>query len=466
MRVDAIVDPPLGFSDDEAATDVWLKLASMSVFSKTPGDPGAPNAPAGQKPESGTSLKTAAAPKPPVRPPASAPTIKVAQPAGAPAAPGTKPATTATSLFSSHARAGLVSNATTAAPKVEKEKKPKSVRPTAPEMMNATQAGQDGGASIAGTFEKLLAADVDARFELIEHDGGNAPVMEGIAASDLAEVRALFAQLAVNHVRQVRDFMMDVRWGEATVEWVAICLPALSSLRRAADKLELPELVTALDGFSKSLTNTQAQTGARTIDGERRDAILAAYEKLAAVMPQAFALDMDRAQREAVILQSLLLQVPEVKKVHLDKLYAAGLTTLEAMLLANPGDVAATTGIDEAIARRIVTRFREYRDEVRSGVPDATRAQERERIAALTARLRMEHDAFESASRGWSPEDQERKRTSRVARARTLLDIQVMLARLGEVDLLKEVERLPFERKLARLESFLQEARDKYVAQP
>ena len=182
-------------------------------------------------------------------------------------------------------------------------------------------------------------------------------------------------------------------------------------------------------------------------------------------MPQAFALDMDRAQREAAILQSLLLQVPDVKKVTIDKLYAAGLTTLEAMLLATPGDIAATTGIDEASPRT----------SSRASASTASRCGRRpRRDARAGARPHREadgapaseHDAFETRRRGWSREDQERKKELREARARTLLDIQVVLARLGEVDRLKEIERLPFEKKLAHLESFLEEARDKYVAQP
>ena len=49
---------------------------------------------------------------------------------------------------------------------------------------------------------------------------------------------------------------------------------------------------------------------------------------------------------------------------------------------------------------------------------------------------------------------------------RRICDIQLVLARLGEVDRIKEIERLPFDRKLVHLESFLEEARDKYVAQP
>ncbi len=223
--------------------------------------------------------------------------------------------------------------------------------------------------------------------------------------------------------------------------------------------------MTALDRFSEALAGPRT-AGARIIDGALREAILAAYEELASVMPQAFALDLDRSQREAVILQSLLLQVPDVKKITVDKLYAAGLTSLEAMLLANPGDLAAATGIDPLLAERIVQRFRAYRDQLRSTVPDATRAQERERIAELTARLRREHAAFEQASRSWTREAAEQKKELRKARAQTLLDIQVVLARLGEVDRLKDIERLPFERKLAQLESFLEEARDKYVALP
>ena len=428
----------------------------MSVYTKPPHDGSGASAP--PKPDAQANKP----PGPPAKPPAqaapsvivsrsidiggprsqarpSAPTINIGppppkQPAPAPAAAAPVPSKTPTL-------------------KIE------SVRPTAPEMTPS-----DGVASIADTFERLLSTDVDQGFAALEREPGSSPKID-VSLTDLAEVRSLFAQLAANHVRQVRDFMIDLRWSDATADWIGICEPALKSLRRAADKLELSELCVALDAFSGALTGTQGN-GTRTIDGERRASILKSYETLSAVMPQAFALDLDRSQREAVILQSLLLQVPEVKKVTLDKLYAAGLTTLEAMLLATPGDVAATTGIDEALAGQIVARFGAYKEQVRKAVPDATRANEREKVAALTARLRREHAAFESAAKAWTREADEQKKELRRARAQTLLDIQLVLARLGEVDRIKEIERLPFDRKLVHLESFLEEARDKYVAQP
>ncbi|HLK41168.1 MAG TPA: hypothetical protein VKU41_30665 [Polyangiaceae bacterium] len=349
-------------------------------------------------------------------------------------------------------------------PLVVEPERPSSVRPTAPEM--APPSG--GVASISDTFERLLSAeDLDAGFASLEREAGTAGPQggHGVAAIDLAEVRSLFEQLAANHVRQVRDFMIDLRWSEATIDWLPICEPAMRSLRRAADKLELGDLCGALDRFADALSGAHA-AGERTIGGTRRETLLARYEELSALMPQAFALDMDRTQREAVILQSLLLQVPEVKKVTLDRMYAAGLTTLEAMFLATPGDIAATTGITVSLATRIVERFRNYRDQVKTTVPDATRAQERQRVAELTARLRREHDEYERAAEAWSRDAADKKKELRKARAQTLLDIRVELARLGEVQRLDELERLPFDKKLTHLEAFLEEARDKYVAQP
>ncbi len=81
-------------------------------------------------------------------------------------------------------------------------------------------------------------------------------------------------------------------------------------------------------------------------------------------------------------------------------------------------------------------------------------------------RLRTEHDAYERASESWSRDAAEKKKELRKAREQTLLDIRVELARLGEVDRLGQLERLSFEGKLAQLESFLEDAQNKYKAQP
>jgi hypothetical protein len=313
-------------------------------------------------------------------------------------------------------------------------------------------------------FDQLLTADeIDQAFANVEIGSGTTSTAPPTGETDLAEVQELFGQLAASHVRQVRDFVIDLRVSDAPAHWIAVCEPALRSLRCAADRLELRELCEALDGFSDALVTAGARAEASSIDGEWRAGLLSRYDSLVALMPQAFALDGDLSQRDGIIVQSLLLQVPGVRKVTLDKLYAAGLMTLEAMTLATPDDVASTTGLPTSLARSVVERFRRYREQVRTAVPDATRAHEREQIARLTAELRRQHYEYEFASQGWSREADEKRRQLRRARVQTLLDIQVELGRLGEVERLKEIERLPFERKIAVLESFLEDARETYA---
>jgi hypothetical protein len=334
-----------------------------------------------------------------------------------------------------------------------------------PSSANGHDRQRGASVPIADKSERLLGVEeIDVRLAALEQTPG---VLLGGSAlpTDLAEVRALFTQLAANHVRPVRDFMLDLRSGDASAEWLPICEPALRSLRRAGAKLGLVEMCASLDRFSDALSRAQ-KTGAPLVTGDERRGLLALYEELGRTMPQAFALESDRNGRESVILQSLLLQVVGVKKVTLDRLVAAGLWSLEAMFLASAPDIASTTGIDPQLAQQIVDRFQAYRAHVRSIVPDATRARERQRIADLTSRLRREHADYERASQSWSREASDAKKELRSARARTMFDIQVELARLGEVECLAQIERLPFEKKIAELKLFLDEARDKYGAQP
>ena len=377
-----------------------------------------------------------------------------------PARLGALPSVTSTPLDApSSGRASLARPATTAAAA------PLPAVAPAPPVAGSSERMRGSLLSVADRSERLLAVEeIDARLAALEQPRGTDLAGE-MLPTDLAEVRSLFTQLAANHVRPVRDFMLDLRSGDASVEWLPLCEPALRSLRRAAATLGLLDLCASLDRFGEALSRVQ-RTGSQSIGGDERQTLLALYEELGRTLPQAFALDRDRSERETVILQSLLLQVAGVRKITFDKLVAAGLWGLEAMFLATAADIASTTGIDHELAQQIVDRFREYRAQVHSAVPDPTRARERQRIADLASRLRREHDDYESASQSWSREAASAKKRLRCARARTMLDIRVELARLGEVQWLAHIERLPFEKKIEELDVFLDEARDKYGAQP
>jgi hypothetical protein len=385
-----------------------------------------------------------AAPAPPAKPAAPAPPAKPAPPApvahAEPAPPSDDEPPTDPFVRTSRSPPGPISQ------------RPPTMARDRPSLFDPSTSP-----SIEATFDKLLS-DVDASFDDLIALGSRPPPGEGEThESELQDVRALFAQLAAKHVRPVRDFMIDLKWGEAASTWLAVSEPAVRSLRGAADRLTLPELAEALDGYAHAL-KAAAVAPLPTVLGDARDMLLKAYERLEEAMPAAFALDVDHTQRESVIVHSLLLQVPGVRKATIDKLYAAGLSSLEPMFAAKPDEIAATTGVDIKLCERIVERFQIYKSELKSSVPDATRAAERDRLAQLVKRLRYQHDEFEKASSEWSADAATKKKATREGRAATLLEVNVVLARLGEVDRLKALERMAFGRKVEDLERFLEEA--------
>lgn len=332
--------------------------------------------------------------------------------------------------------------------------KPPPLRPSAAQRLDSARPPSEmfDEGSIAHAFDGLLAED-------------DRPSGPGTHETDLTPVRELFAELAAGHMRHVRDFMIDLRWNEATRDWIDICLPAVTSLRRAAQRLDLGELASGLDRLSFEL-EAAATAGGRAIEGEAKDRLLGAYAELVALLPHAFALERDRTEREAVIVQALLLSIPDVRKVTIDKMHAAGLTSLEALFRASAREVADVTGISEALASRIVDRVGAYRRELHEASPKDARAAEREKLAALTASLKEHHAAFERAKDGWSAEEKAEKRARMLAREETWLAVTLVLARFGEVETLQGIEKVPFAQRITRLEGWLEEAADRYRSAP
>lgn len=324
---------------------------------------------------------------------------------------------------------------------------PPSPRPPPPTGESSVLDFFDDG-SIASAFDALVSEE------------GSGPEV-GRLELDLAPVRELFSELAANHMRHVRDFMIDVKWGEVTRDWINICIPPVRTLRRAADRLELQELEVALAKLAVELERANS-AGGQMLDGAEKARLLETYTVLVTIMPSAFALDRDKTQREAVIVQALLLQIPDVRKVTIDKLHSAGLTSLTVLFEANANDISHVAGIPHEVATRIVERVDAYRNELKASSPSDARAAERERLAHLSKELRRHHEGYEKASSGWGAEAKKQKREHFLGREETWLEISVLLARFGEVDRLQGIEKVPFAQRIAQLTDYLEEAADKY----
>lgn len=324
--------------------------------------------------------------------------------------------------------------------------RPPDMVPTSEEELAKAFEGFDEG-SIAFAFDALVS-----------EEGASKP---GTGDFDLAPVRELFAELAANHVRHVRDFMIDVKWGQVTRDWIDICVPPVRTLCRAAERLELPELAIGLEKLANELDAANA-IGGQLLDESEKKRLLEAYDVLVKILPNAFGLDGYKSQREAVIVRALLLQVPDVRKVTIDKLHAAGLTSLTVLFDAYAKEIATVAGIPEALAERIVARVQAYRAELLASSPQDARAAEREKLAILIDQLEQHHEAYEKAANAWGPEAKATKRVEFFAREETWLGISVLLARFGEVERLQAMEKLTFAERVGELGKYLEQARNTY----
>jgi cell division septum initiation protein DivIVA len=183
-----------------------------------------------------------------------------------------------------------------------------------------------------------------------------------------------------------------------------------------------------------------------------RDDLVRAYGALSKALPQAFDLAKERDRREPVVVRHLLLQVPGVHKVAIDKLYAAGLASLDALCRSSVDDLVHVARLERDGADAISTRFRAYWSERASQSVLKAEEQARRRLSGLLEQLAVSHQEFQRAE---ADEDRERKRTARNARRTSALSINVLLAQLGEVDLVEELERSPTDRKIERIRTYV-----------
>ncbi len=303
-----------------------------------------------------------------------------------------------------------------------------------------------------------LASELDARFAASmlpsspPPPGSSSDIPDLVArADDMDGVRQLFGEMAGAFMSQVRDFMVELRHTDASTAWIEVCEPALQSLRTTCGQLDAPQLVRALDEYVQLLEAAKGAVGGR-IAGELREAVLACYDRMVEQLPEAFEVS---GGREPVIVQLLLLQVPGVHKRTVDKLFAAGVHHLEAFLRSRPDDLAAVAAIDVELAARIVAKFQDYRRRVSSLVAPVIPDEEREILSRRIEQLREQDEGYEKARAGWSTGDVAAKRRYRRQRGQTLKEIYVVLARMGEVDRIDRLQKLPVRTQLEDLERFL-----------
>jgi len=312
------------------------------------------------------------------------------------------------------------------------------------------------------SVRKLPPLEIDLDDELdAAFDGakvsGDAIAGEGRMQSTediLQELRRLFGEIASHHTAQIRDFIVELSRGPTSKQWAEICAPSLDSIRRAADGIAHPELSATLLRFEKAMDDTRRGDGGAMVSGKRRTQLLEAYAALTEILPEAFDLERHSGRRDPIIIHILLSQVPGLTTVSRDRIYAAGLSSLEVFFAARPDEFAAATGIPPGLSERVVERFAAYRASRAERAERAQHSAERDHLAELVGKLRQCQDDFRKAELEESIRNKRRLRDERASLAR---QIDLALAHLGEIDLIEAIKRLPVDAKIERVARFLRQ---------
>ncbi len=330
--------------------------------------------------------------------------------------------------------------------------------PAAPPLAAPALPAPEVAPSAAGRPPRRAHSDsVGAAFDQAMEPGPDGGPSHGVSTSaDLAEVRRVFNEVAAIHVSQVRDVMLELRYGEAQPSWIESTQPALRSLRTMAAQMELTDLCAALDGFCVAV---DAATGGRArIDEAGKAELLRRYELLIELIPQAFELDAERDRREPIIVESLLYQIEGVERRTIEKLFAVGLHRLDALMRATSDEISVVAGLRPEIADAIVEQFQSYRTAATSALSAPDPMAERRQLGDLLIMLSVANDEYTHASTRWSDDAKARKAEARKQREQVFQRIKVALARLGEREQLARLEKMPFHERIATLDRYLSAA--------
>lgn len=319
-------------------------------------------------------------------------------------------------------------------------------------------------ASVPAHSADELDSELDAAFENATTPGGDDSVSRPTDPFDATAARELFAGIVSLHSRPVKNFIFELRRGATPKEWVDISRPVVGSILSAAESMEIPEVTRCLADFDESLAMAQ-QDDSRELAGETRELILSIYDELVEILPDAFALGEDDHRREGIIIHSLLRQVPGVGTVTIERLYEAGLTSLETLFLANAEEMADTSGVPVPLCARICEKIQQHRYRLDANSPEELLDGHRRRLVDLVADLKRHHRAFKTACEADHPDDAiaAQKRGSRSSRQACSLKINVVLAEMGELTVIEEIQKLGFDQRIEKLEIFL--ARDVGVSE-
>ncbi|MDD9970692.1 MAG: hypothetical protein OXR73_30930 [Myxococcales bacterium] len=334
-----------------------------------------------------------------------------------------------------------------------------ALKPAPSSARSATAKGREAGSPKRPVKEARVEADddqvVEAAIDALQSlpSPGEAAPTEA-AADDARAVTETFAAIAAAHTQPLSDFMAQLAMGATPSRWAVPLRAVIAPVLDAAQQMELKEMVSGFEAFDSALSRAAAERSPH-ISRAVRDELEEAYGRMVAQLPETFRATRDGDGRGRILLEALLLQIPSLRRRTLARLYAAGLQDLEQLIAASPEEVAQVAGIEASIASAITQRLERFNRERARAEPAALRSLIYEQLRSAVERLSKLHAELDRAREA---EAVRQKRTARRGLQASALEVDALLAQLGELALIEELKRMPVHHKIARVQSYLEQA--------
>ncbi len=308
------------------------------------------------------------------------------------------------------------------------------------------------GSEIEEVFDEILRrGEAGFHLEPAKHFQASAGLI-------CTETEDLFCEIASGYCKPLKDFLFEVNRGVARREWVEYCRPSLRAILKGARQARFPadslELMEKMDEqLAHAETNCQ-----HFLTQEIQQKILLAYVRLEEKIPKIFRRSSSNHLRGKIIFESLLFQVAGIGKKTIQRLSAAGLTSLGTFSLVNVFDLSSVTGIPLLRCRQICLTFREHFAWIESIPPEKHDQLLLDKLGDLTSRLSI-WKRKKSAKKGSEAVPFPAPATPLLHTLQnkklTLLQIRLILAELNQLELLRHLEAKRISQVICQLNNFL-----------
>lgn len=184
--------------------------------------------------------------------------------------------------------------------------------------------------------------------------------------SPSAEMRDLSRRLAGPYAEVVAAFASQALAGRSSEASLGQARGAVGSLRRLAEASADASLGASLGDLDATLSEVPPKTGRarRKYLDDLKARVLSLSDHLVGDERERVAalVRYEKQDRRALPLLDELAHLPGMGPKRLERLYCAGLFTVEAVCGANPEEIALVTGLPRPLARSVVDAARHFED--------------------------------------------------------------------------------------------------------